>query len=142
MITRSVGASPRYWYDISNAPVRATLGLFVWLSGRRWAIEPGCEASTSELGLDHYEGRPLGGWHHHRLVTMLAHFFLWRFNRGLEKKRIGFDRPPGTVSVGSGAAHAVLDERGALGVGGLGAETQSPGLLLASQTASSHAGGI
>jgi hypothetical protein len=114
----------------------------VWLSGRRWAIEQGFEESKSELGMDHYEVRTFAGWHHHMLVTMLAHFFLWRLNIGLEKKSTGFDCPPGAVSVGSGAAHSVFDEHGALGVGGLGAATQSSGLLLASQTASSHAGGI
>jgi SRSO17 transposase len=86
VIKRSLGASPRYWYYISNAPESATLGLFVWLSGRRWAIEQGFEESKSELGMDHYEVRTFAGWHHHMLVTMLAHFFLWRLNIGLEKK--------------------------------------------------------
>lgn len=142
VIKRSLGASPRYWYYISNAPESATLGLFVWLSGRRWAIEQGFEESKSELGMDHYEVRTFAGWHHHLLVTMLAHFFLWRLNIGLEKKSTGSDRTPGAVSVGIGAAHSVLDERGALGVGSLGAATQSSSLLLASQTASSHAGGV
>jgi SRSO17 transposase len=56
VIKRSLGATPRYWYYISNAPVSATLGLFVWLSGRRWAIEQSFEESKGELGMDHYEG--------------------------------------------------------------------------------------
>lgn len=142
VIKRSLGAHPRYWYYISNAPASATLGLFVWLSGRRWAIEQGFEESKSELGMAHYEIRSFAGWHHHMLVTMLAHFFLWRLNIGLGKKGTGSDRSPGAVSVGSSAAHSVFDERGALGVGGLGAEAQSSGLLLASQTVSSHARGV
>jgi SRSO17 transposase len=86
VIKRSVAASPRYWYSISNAPASATLGLFVWLSGRRWTIEQGFEENKSELGMDHYEVRAFAGWHHHMLVTMLAHFFLWRLKIGLEKK--------------------------------------------------------
>lgn len=141
VIKRSLGASPRYWYYISNAPASATLGLFVWLSGRRWAIEQGFEESKSELGMDHYEVRTFAGWHHHMLVTMLAHFFLWRLKIRLEKKITRSDRSPGAVSVGSSAAHSVFDERSALGIGGLGAEAQSSSLLLASQTAPSHAGG-
>ena len=56
VIKRGLGAAPRYWYYISNAPASATLGLFVWLSGRRWAIEQSFEESKSELGMDHYEG--------------------------------------------------------------------------------------
>jgi len=66
------------------------------------------------------------------LVTMLAHFFLWRLKIRLEKKSTGFDCSPGAVSVGSSAAHSVLDERRAVGVGRLGAEAQSSSLLLAS----------
>ena len=108
----------------------------------RWAIEQAFEESKSELGMDHYEVRIFVGWHHHMLVTMLAHVFLWRLNIRLEKKSTGSDRPPGAVSVGSGAAHWVLDEHGAVGVSGLDAATQSSGLLLASQTAPSHAGGV
>ena len=132
VIKRSLAATPRYWYYISNAPASATLGLFVWLSGRRWAIEQGFEESKSELGMAHYEVRTFAGWHHHMLVTILAHFFLWRLKIRLEKKITGSDRAAGAVSVGSGAAHSMYDERSALGVGGLGAETQSSSLLLAS----------
>ena len=135
MIKRSVGGSPRYWYYISNAPESTTLGLCVWLSGRRWAIEQGCEESKSALGMDHYEVRTFAGWHHHMLVTMLAHFFLWRLNIGLEKKSTGFDHPPGTVSLGSGTADAALDERTKSGADRMGATAQSPRLLLASETA-------
>ena len=36
---RTLGAHPRYWYYLSNAPLSAPLRLFVWLSGGRWAIE-------------------------------------------------------------------------------------------------------
>jgi SRSO17 transposase len=140
VIKRSLGATPRYWYYISNAPVSATLGLFVWLSGRRWAIEQSFEESKSELGMDHYEVRMFAGWHHHMLVTMLAHFFLWRLKIRLEKKITCPDGTPGAVSVGSGVAASALDEWGAVGVGGLGAETQSSSLLLALQTAPNHAG--
>ena len=42
----------------------------------RWAIEQAFEESKSELGMDHYEVRIFVGWHHHMLVTMLAHVFL------------------------------------------------------------------
>jgi SRSO17 transposase len=130
VIKRSVGTSPRYWYYISNAPASATLGLCVWLSGRRWGIEQGFEESKSELGMDHYEVRTFAGWHHHMLVTMLAYFFLGRLKIRLEKKITCLDGGAGAVSVGRGVAASVLDKRAPLGVGGLVAEAPSSSLLL------------
>jgi SRSO17 transposase len=70
VMKRTVGANPSSWYSISNAPVRTRLPLLVWLSGLRWAIEPGFEEAKTELGLDQYEVRKDPGWHHHRLTTM------------------------------------------------------------------------
>jgi SRSO17 transposase len=86
VVKRSLSPTPKYWYYISNAPVSAPLSLFVWMSGRRWAIEQCFEESKSDVGMDHYEVRTYKGWHHHMLMTMLAHFFLWRLKIRLEKK--------------------------------------------------------
>jgi SRSO17 transposase len=70
IIKRSCGAQRSYWYDISNAPLRARLPLFVWLSGVRWTIEQCDEEAKTELGMDHDEVRQYPGWHHHLLVCM------------------------------------------------------------------------
>src|SRR6266516_1332376 len=86
LIKRTLGAHPRYWYYLSNAPMSAPLRLFVWLSGVRWAIEQCFEETKTELGMDHYEVRKYPGWHHHMLTCMLAHFFLWHLQIRLEKK--------------------------------------------------------
>ena len=43
VITRRLGEQPAYWYDISHAPLSSRLPRFGWLSGVRWAIEPGFE---------------------------------------------------------------------------------------------------
>jgi len=86
LIKRTLGAHPRYWYYLSNAPVSVPLRLLVWLSGVRWAIEQGFEETKTELGMDHYEVRKYPGWHHHILTCMLAHFFLWHLQIRLEKK--------------------------------------------------------
>jgi len=86
LIKRTLGAHPRYWYYLSNAPLRAPLRLFVWLSGVRWAIEQCFEETQTELGMDHDEVRKYPGWHHHMLTCMLAHFFLWHLQSRLEKK--------------------------------------------------------
>jgi hypothetical protein len=58
----------------------------VWLSGVRWAVEQCFEEGKSELGMAHYEVRKYRGWHHHMLMTMLAHFFLWRLKVRWGKK--------------------------------------------------------
>jgi len=52
VIKRTLGATPTYWYYISNAPVSTRLPLFVWLSGVRWAIEQCFEETKTELGMD------------------------------------------------------------------------------------------
>ena len=86
LIKRTLGAHPRYWYYVSNAPMSAPLRLFVWLSGVRWAIEQCFEETKTALGMDHYEVRKYPGWHHHMLTCMLAHFFLWHLQLRLGKK--------------------------------------------------------
>src|SRR5262249_35336641 len=51
LIKRTLGAHPRYWYYLSNAPLSAPLRLLVWLSGVRWAIEQCFEETKTELGI-------------------------------------------------------------------------------------------
>ena len=58
---QSLSPTPKYWSYISNAPVSAPLSLFVWMSGRRWAIEQSFEESKSDVGMDHYEVRTYEG---------------------------------------------------------------------------------
>jgi SRSO17 transposase len=86
VIKRTLGANPVYSYYMSNAPASTPLRTFVWLSGVRWAIEQCFEEGKTELGMAHYEVRKYPGWHHHMLMTMLAHFFLWHLKLQLGKK--------------------------------------------------------
>jgi SRSO17 transposase len=132
VVKRSLSPTPKYWYYISNAPASAPLSLFVWMSGRRWAIEQCFEESKSEVGMDHYEIRTYEGWHHHMLVSMLAHFFLWRLKIRLEKKITGSDGAPVAMPVGRGVAATALDQGAEIGADRLGATAQSPSVLLAS----------
>ena len=70
VITRTLGASPTYSSDISNAPESTPLRLFVWFSGMRWAMEQCCEETKTALGMAHYDVRQYPGWHHHILTGM------------------------------------------------------------------------
>jgi SRSO17 transposase len=86
IIRRTLGKIPEYSFFISNAPRSTKLSTFVWLSGIRWAIEQCFEETKTELGMEHYEVRKYGGWHHHILSCMLAHFFLWHLKIRLGEK--------------------------------------------------------
>jgi SRSO17 transposase len=90
VMKRTIGGSPSYWYYISNAPLSARLPLFVWLSGLRWAIEQCFEETKTELGMAQYEVRKYPAWHHHMLITMVAHFFLWHLQIRLGKKSTSY----------------------------------------------------
>ena len=101
VIKRTLGAAPSYAYAISNAPASTPLSTFVWLSGLRWAVEQCFEEGKTELGMDHYEVRKYAGWHHHMLMTMLAHFFLWHLKLHVGEKSAGPYRVAGADTVGS-----------------------------------------
>src|SRR5262249_13561359 len=86
VIKRTLGVEPTYAYYLSNAPTSTPLRTLVWLSGVRWAVEQCCEEGKTELGMAQYEVRKYTGWHHHMLLTMLAHFFLWHLKGRLGEK--------------------------------------------------------
>jgi SRSO17 transposase len=50
------------------APQGTTLEAVVRGTGTRWTLECGLEAATSEVGLEHDEGRSWTGWY--RLITL------------------------------------------------------------------------
>jgi SRSO17 transposase len=102
VLKRTVGAEPSYSYYISNAPLSTRLPTFVWLSSVRWAIEQSFEEAKTELGMDHYEVRKHPGWHHHMLICMLAHFFLWHVKIRLGEKSTSLDPVPDADVIGSG----------------------------------------
>jgi len=57
----------------------------------RWAVEQCFEEGKTELGMAQYEVRKYTGWHHHMLLTMLAHFFLWHLKGRLGEKSTSAD---------------------------------------------------
>jgi len=71
---------------LCNAPADTPLALLVRLSGMRWPIETCFEDGKQYLGMGDYEVRSWRGWHHHRTLCILAHFFLVRACLRLKKK--------------------------------------------------------
>jgi SRSO17 transposase len=112
IIKRTLGEHPTYNYYVSNASTSPRLGIFVWLSGVRWAIEQCFEEANQEVGMDHYEVRKYLGWHHHMFMCMLAHFFLWHLELTLGKKSSMLDRLAGAPVTENGATvKNVFDRR-------------------------------
>ena len=64
----------KYW--LSNLPDDTPLVEMVRLGKLRWRIEQDYRELKGALGLDHYEGRSFGGWHHHVTLVLVAHGFL------------------------------------------------------------------
>lgn len=91
---RSVGADPRTWFILSNAPSDVPLAEIVRVHAERHRIEQMFEEAKGETGLAHYEVRSWVGWHHHMTLSLLALWFV-----ATEARRLG-----GKITGGHGAA--------------------------------------
>jgi SRSO17 transposase len=70
------GAAEPVKYWLSNLPDDTPMVELVRLGKLRWRIEQDYRECKGALGLDHYEGRSFGGWHHHVTLVSVAHGFL------------------------------------------------------------------
>jgi SRSO17 transposase len=134
VVKRTLGPEPTYAYAVSNAPASLPFRTLLWLSSVRWAIEQCFEECKTELGMAHYEVRKYAGWHHHMMLTMLAHFFLWHLKVRLGEKSPGSHRVTTAAITGGRLAHADVYDTGNFGADRVGATAQSPSLSLASET--------
>jgi SRSO17 transposase len=64
----------KYW--LSSLPEDTPLVELVRLAKLRWRIEHDDRELKDGLGLDHFEGRSFGGWHHHVTLVSVAHAFV------------------------------------------------------------------
>jgi SRSO17 transposase len=64
----------KYW--LANLPDTTPMVELVRLGKLRWRIEQDYRELKGALGLDHFEGRSFGGWHHHVTLVSVAHGFL------------------------------------------------------------------
>jgi len=64
----------KYW--LSNLPATTPMVELVRLGKLRWRVEQDYRELKGALGLDHFEGRSFGGWHHHVTLVSIAHGFL------------------------------------------------------------------
>ena len=64
----------KYW--LASLPEDTALVELVRLAKLRWRVEHDYRELKDGLGLDHFEGRSFGGWHHHVTLVSLAHAFV------------------------------------------------------------------
>jgi SRSO17 transposase len=64
----------KYW--LASLPDDTPLQELVGLAKLRWRIEHDYRELKDGLGLDHFEGRSFGGWHHHVTLVSAAHAFV------------------------------------------------------------------
>lgn len=86
VIRRNVVNPSQVKFYLSNAPADIPLSELVRLSGMRWPIETIFEEGKEEVGLDHYQTRSWLGWHHHMVLSFLAHHFLVRLRVQLKQR--------------------------------------------------------
>jgi SRSO17 transposase len=84
-VRRAIGSMK--WY-VSNLPPTTQLRTLARAAHHRWAIEQQYQELKDELGLDHFEGRSLMGWHRHVVLTALAYTWLQ------QERRRGLPRAP------------------------------------------------
>jgi SRSO17 transposase len=88
VVTRTVEATPRTDYSLSNAGPEVPLSELVRVRFARHRIEEVFGAAKGEVGLGQYEVRSWVGWHHHMTLSLLALWFLV-----LERIRVGGENP-------------------------------------------------
>lgn len=78
-------AAPYHYYlaNLHRPPAKARC---LTLSRSRWHIEQCFQRAKDELGLDHYEGRSWTGFHHHLVLSALAHLFILTVHARAPKK--------------------------------------------------------
>jgi len=86
VIRRNVTDPTKLKFYFSNAPADVPLLDLIRINGMRWPVELIFKEGKGEIGFDHYETRSWLGWHHHMLLTSLAHHFLVRLRVLLKDK--------------------------------------------------------
>lgn len=84
-------------FYLCTGPRKIVKKAMVRLLKERYRTEQVYEESKGELGLDHYEGRRYGGWHHHVSVIIACYAFI------IAERVQAF--PPSTARSGQAAAY-------------------------------------
>jgi hypothetical protein len=69
VVRRSLDQEPELKYHRLNAPPEVPLTKLTQVRATRWTIEEDIKSAKGQCGLDEYETRGWGGWHHHLAQT-------------------------------------------------------------------------
>jgi SRSO17 transposase len=111
------GTEPRFY--LSNAPPDTPLQKLAKVASVRWAVEEEFQTLKGECGLDEYEVRSWGAWHHHVVLALLAGAFLLELEQswGKKQRHTPAPHPPaGGTRAGGVTTPRALDEGRAPGV--------------------------
>jgi SRSO17 transposase len=107
---RNHDASELKFY-LSNAPADIPLSTLAQVGAQRWPIETEFQNAKGETGLDEYEVRGWGGWHHHITFALLAGAFLLTIQQDWGKKSARHHASAGGSGVAGTAPPPDLDNR-------------------------------
>jgi SRSO17 transposase len=108
LVTRTVEATPRIHYSLSDAGLEVPLSELVRVRFTRHRIEEVFGAAKGEVGLGQYEVRSWVGWHHHMTLSLVALWFLV-----LERIRVGGENPGRDCVARAGDLHPAAEVAGA-----------------------------
>lgn len=103
LVTRTESKVPEYRYYLSNADEDVALEEMVLAANARYWIEDCFERAKGRIGMDHYEVRSWGGWHHHMTLSLLALWFLVQ-----EQRRLNIGTPALTLQQSAEAIGELL----------------------------------
>lgn len=103
------GSEPRYYF--AHAPEDTPLDKLARVAAARWSIETEFETDKDDIGLDEYEVRGWGGWHHHITLCLLASAFLLSLQQEWGEKDAPDYPSPGLPGGAGTTAQANLDAR-------------------------------
>lgn len=105
LVTKTESETPEYRYCLSNGEVDVPIEEMAHTANARYWVEDCFEQAKGRVGLDHYEVRSWGGWHHHMTLSLLALWFLV-----LEQRRLSDSTPAITVQQSAEAIGELLRE--------------------------------
>mgnify|MGYP001561968642 FL=1 len=84
LVLKTVEATSRTKYCLSNSAEGTTEPELVRAASTRWNVEDCLERAKGEVGMAQYEVRSWTGWRHHMTLALLALWFLVRQHRRLQ----------------------------------------------------------
>ena len=101
VLRRSLGEDPELKTYLSIAPSDTPHTELVRIAGMRWPVETAIEDGKDGLGMDEYMVRSWIGWHHHMTGCILAHHFLVRVQKRLNKEAPALTVPQARLLIAS-----------------------------------------